>query len=72
MKLFESLNLQWMLPASLAAAWSLSLAIQQSIEGTIISIIGMASLLALIYSYHRVDSITKVYWDDSRHITVAP
>jgi len=57
-----------MLPASLAAAWSLSFAIQQSLEGTIISIIGMASLLALIYSYNRVDSNIKLYWDDSRNI----
>ncbi len=68
MKMSESLNLQWMLPASFAAAWGISLALQQTIEGTIISLIGMMSLLLVIYSYSRMDSSIKLYWDDSRHI----
>ncbi|MFW9920311.1 MAG: hypothetical protein ACFFED_11975 [Candidatus Thorarchaeota archaeon] len=64
----ESLNLQWMLPSSFAAAWGISFALQQSIEGLVLSIAGMASLLVAIYAYTRVDSGIKLYWDDSRHV----
>lgn len=67
MKVSESLNLQLMVPASLAAAWGISLMINQTLDGTLLSIAGMISLLAVIYSYLRIDAGIKLYWDDSRH-----
>ena len=66
MSKLESLKLQWIVPASLAAAWGFYLSIQQSIEGLVISIAGLATLLLLIYAVTQNDANVRVFWDNTR------
>ncbi len=64
----ESSNLQWVLPAALAAAWGISLSIQQSIDQLIIAITGMATLLVFLYIYRSAPEKPKLLWDSNRGI----
>ncbi len=62
----DSLSLQWVAVGALSTAWGLSLSLQQSIEGAATSLLGMATLIILLYVYRKSDVSIKVYWDSYR------
>lgn len=66
MKLSESPSLQWVAVGALSTAWGLSLSLQQSIEGVTVSLVGIATLLLLLYVYRKSDTSIKEYWDSYR------
>ncbi len=66
MKLSESPSLQWVAAGALSTAWGLSLSLQQSIEGIAVSLLGIATLLLLLYASRKSDISIKEYWDSDR------
>ena len=66
MKLSESPSLQCVAVGALSTAWGLSLSLQQSMEGIAVSLLGIATLLLLLYVYRKSDTSIKEYWDSSR------
>jgi hypothetical protein len=54
--------------AALAAAWGISLSIQQTIDQLAIAIAGIATLLVFLYMYRTGPDDPKVLWDSNRGI----
>jgi hypothetical protein len=65
-KLSESPSLQWVAAGALSTAWGFSLSLQESLEGRALSLLGIATLLSMLYIYHRSGTSIKEYWDSYR------
>ncbi|MFW9953807.1 MAG: hypothetical protein ACFFD3_04565 [Candidatus Thorarchaeota archaeon] len=64
----ESSSVHWILVAAIAAAWGMSLSIQQNMNHLIIAIAGMLSLLLLLFSVRRIDKTPNLLWDGNRGV----
>ncbi|MFW9850806.1 MAG: hypothetical protein ACFFF4_16890 [Candidatus Thorarchaeota archaeon] len=64
----ESLNLQWLISAALAAAWGISLSLQQTIDQIVITMAGMATLLLFLYVFSNRAEEPRILWDRNRGV----
>jgi hypothetical protein len=60
----DSIEIKWVIPAALAAAWSLKLSLSSTITEQLVGLSGIGSLLLLIALYQSTRRNFSLHWDE--------